>query len=116
MRDENFRPATLRDLAVDDQCNGVFCWCNRCSHNDVLPLASLIPQLGPDYPVTAVLGRLRCQACGSKDIAARPSWRSLGVVARHQPMRKREAEPSPDGDDQLRPVPDTADSFETGRV
>jgi hypothetical protein len=33
-----------------------------------------------------------CQACGSKDIHARPNWRGVGQVANNGPSRHREAE------------------------
>jgi hypothetical protein len=26
---------------------------------------------------------MRCSGCGSKDVAARPDWPSLGQIARH---------------------------------
>jgi hypothetical protein len=72
----------------------IFCWCNRCAHNSVLPVELFIAQLGPDFPVPDVGAHLRCSGCGSKDIAARPAWPSLGQVARHQAPQKR----TPDAD------------------
>lgn len=62
---------------------GVFCWCNRCGHNATLASDRLAAELGPDIPVPEVATRLRCSGCGSKDVAARPEWPSLGQVARH---------------------------------
>ncbi len=62
---------------------GVFCWCNRCGHNAVVPIESLIARLGPQTPVPEVGARLRCSGCASKDIATRPAWPGLGQVARH---------------------------------
>jgi hypothetical protein len=76
-------PPCLADLR--DQVDGVFCWCIRCSHNAVVPLDVLIARLGPSLPFPAVHGRLRCQACGSTEIEARPDWRGLGQVTRHLP-------------------------------
>jgi hypothetical protein len=61
----------------------VFCWCNRCSHHATLPAQVLMAQFGPDFPVPEVGVRLRCSGCGAKDIATRPNWPSLGLVARH---------------------------------
>jgi hypothetical protein len=49
----------------------------------VLPVDVLIAQCGPGLPFPAVHGRLRCQACSSKDIHVRPHWQGLGVVAKH---------------------------------
>ena len=50
-----------------------------------MPLAALIAELGPCLPFPMVHGRLRCQACGSRDIHARPDWPKVGQVARHGP-------------------------------
>lgn len=61
----------------------IFCWCNRCGHNAVMPREVLLAQLGPDMPVPAIGARLRCSGCGSKDVATRPDWPSLGQVAHH---------------------------------
>jgi hypothetical protein len=103
-------PPTLGYLAGDPDCTGVFCWCNRCHHNSVIPLAAMIAQLGPDLPFPSVHGRLRCQACGSKDIHARPDWRSLGQVTRHHRWKKPD-EASADGLDEVRAgVLDVTDS------
>ena len=44
---------------------GMFCWCHRCHHHDVLPIALLIAHCGPRPPFETVHGRLRCQACGN---------------------------------------------------
>ena len=74
----------------------VFCWCNRCAHNAVVPVHLLIAELGPDFPVPDVGAHLRCSGCGSKDIAARPAWPSLGQRTRHHPVCKvAPAEPTP---------------------
>ncbi len=70
--------AELLDAKVD-----VFCWCNRCGHNAVLAAARLLAELGPGFPVPELGGRMRCTGCGSKDVATRPAWPSLGPVARH---------------------------------
>lgn len=51
----------------------VFCWCNRCGHEGIVPIAQLIAQLGPEFPVPDVGVHVRCMNCGSKDIATRPS-------------------------------------------
>jgi len=77
--------AEIKDYGVD-----VFCWCNRCSHNGVVEIELLIAHCGPLLSFPSVHGLLRCQACGSKDIAARPNWRGLGVVARHDPANGSE--------------------------
>jgi len=74
-------PATLADLAAEGL--GVFCWCNRCSRNAVLPVAALIPPASPATPVPDVGPRLRCRRCGARDASARPAWPSQGVVASH---------------------------------
>ena len=75
------RPANLSDLETERV--DVFCWCNRCGHNAVVPIENLIGLLGPAQPVPEVGVRMRCSACGAKDVAARPSWPSLGQVSNH---------------------------------
>tara|TARA_Y100000588_G_C13775446_1_gene720022 strand:+ start:130 stop:453 length:324 start_codon:yes stop_codon:yes gene_type:complete len=75
------RPANLSDL--ESERVDVFCWCNRCGHNAVVPIENLIGLLGPAQPVPEVGVRMRCSACGAKDVAARPSWPSLGQVSNH---------------------------------
>jgi hypothetical protein len=79
--DRRLRATTLGDLAAQEV--EVFCWCNRCSHNAVLPTRRLIAEMGPAMPVPEVGARLRCSGCASKDIATRPAWPSLGQVTRH---------------------------------
>ena len=75
------RPASLG--AIADSGLGVFCWCNRCGHNAVLAIEVLIAELGAEFPVPEVGARTRCTGCGSKDVATRPAWPSMGPVARH---------------------------------
>lgn len=74
-------PARLGDMQRDGL--DIFCWCNRCGHNAVVATAMLVAQLGPAMPVPEVGARMRCTSCGSKDVATRPNWPSLGVIARH---------------------------------
>jgi hypothetical protein len=79
--DRQLKPSVLAELVeggVD-----VFCWCNRCGHHATLSAHGLLTQLGPQYPVPEIGARLCCGSCGSKDIATRPNWPSLGQVARH---------------------------------
>lgn len=65
------RLANLLGAGVD-----VFCWCNRCGHHAELETPALIAQLGPNFPVPEIGARMRCSACGVKDIATRPAWPS----------------------------------------
>ncbi len=74
-------PVTLAQLL--DQGLDVFVFCNRCGHNAVLATQQLIGRLGGQMPVPEAGGRMRCSACGSKDIATRPNWPSGGVITRH---------------------------------
>jgi hypothetical protein len=64
---------------------GVFCWCNRCSHSAIVPVAELLARLGPAIAVPEIGAKLRCSGCGARDVATRPAWRTLGEVARHDP-------------------------------
>lgn len=68
----------LRDRNVDVQC-----WCNRCPHHAVLTTRLLIARYGANCPVPEIGAQLRCSGCGSKDVATRPNWTSLGLVALH---------------------------------
>jgi hypothetical protein len=89
--EERRRRATVLGELRQEQV-GIFCWCNRCGHNAIMPANVLIAQLGPDFPVPDVGAHLRCSGCGSKDIAARPAWPSLGQVTRHHDARKEPSE------------------------
>lgn len=79
--ERRLKASKLGDLAA--AAVDVFCWCNRCGHNAVVPTALLIAEFGPDLPVPEVGVRMRCSGCGSKDVATRPDWPGLGQVARH---------------------------------
>lgn len=78
--DRRLPVVTLGDLA--QRASDVFCWCNRCGHSAVVETARLIPELGAALAVADLGLHMRCTSCGSKDIAARPSW--PGIAARHR--------------------------------
>ena len=69
--DHGLRAARLVDLL--NQGTGVSCSCTRCGHRAEAATAVLVAQLGPDYPVPEIGARMRCGACGSKDVATRPA-------------------------------------------
>ncbi len=71
-------PATLSDCE-----HGLFAWRNRCSHNAVVPIQSVTRRLGELYPVPDAAKHMICSECGAKDIAVRPNWPAVGVVAHH---------------------------------
>ena len=79
--DRTQRAAHLGDLLSAKV--GVFCWCNRCGHHAEAATAMLVAQLGPDFPVPEIGARMRCSACGSKDVATRPAWPSQGQITKH---------------------------------
>jgi hypothetical protein len=79
--DRGQRAATLSDL-VEGKV-GVFCWCNRCGHHAEAASAMLAAQLGLDFPIPEIGARMRCTACGSKDVATRPAWPSQGQITKH---------------------------------
>lgn len=81
VEDGRLKAITLAELAAAGV--DVFCWCNRCGHNGVVATARLAAELGPAFAVPEVGGKMRCTGCGSKDVATRPAWPSLGPVARH---------------------------------
>jgi hypothetical protein len=79
-------PATLGEVAA----NGLklWAWCNSCSHNTTLEVAALIARLGRNFPVPGLGARLRCGACGGRDIDARPQWPRRGVITSHRWRRR----------------------------
>jgi hypothetical protein len=88
--EEERRRATVLGELQQEQVD-IFCWCNRCGHNSVVPVSVFIAQFGPAFPVPDVGVHLRCSGCGGKDIAARPAWPSLGQVTRHHDSRTENA-------------------------
>ncbi len=74
---------TLHDL-VCEKLN-VFCWCNRCDHNNIIESAQIIERLGGNYPVPEIGRNLRCRKCNNmRDISTRPNWPSYGgQITRH---------------------------------
>ncbi|MEQ8604571.1 MAG: hypothetical protein RIB45_14750 [Marivibrio sp.] len=82
------RRAVLGDLIVYGA--DVFCWCNRCGHNAVLELEAMLARFGPAQEVPGLSAHLRCGGCGSKDVATRPNWPSLGQVTHHEAMEPQE--------------------------
>lgn len=79
--DKRRRAATLGEMAAARL--DIFCWCNRCGHNATIATATLLAEMGPHVAVPEIGAGLRCSGCGSKDVATRPAWPSLGPVARH---------------------------------
>lgn len=74
-------PVTLADLVRDDKLLWVYC--TACGHErDVSPATVLLP---PETPVPEVGKHMRCSACGSRKIDARPELYPGGVAA----MRER---------------------------
>lgn len=74
----DMQPAILADCE-----HGLYCWCNRCSHNAVVPIKAVTRKLGERCPVPDTARHMVCSDCGSKDIAVRPNWPAVGVVAHH---------------------------------
>lgn len=76
-------PMTLHNLLCEKL--DIFCWCNKCSHNNVIRTEEIIERLGANYPVPDVGRNLRCRKCNNtNDISTRPNWPSHGgQIARH---------------------------------
>ena len=74
---------TLHDLVCEKL--DIFCWCNRCNHNNVIKTTQIIERLGANYPVPEIGCNLRCSKCNNThDISTRPNWPSHGgQIARH---------------------------------
>ena len=81
-------PATLGEVAAKGL--KLWVWCNGCSHNKTLAVASLIARLGRNFPVPRLGARLRCSACGGRDIDARPDWPRRGVITSHRWQRRQQ--------------------------
>ena len=78
IREDDRRQRVMMLGELDRRGLDVFCWCNRCGHNALIETSRLAGELGSGFPVPEIGARMRCSGCGSKDIAARPNWPSLG--------------------------------------
>ena len=47
------------------------CWlhCDSCRHNRKADLPALAERLGPDLPMSRAALRMRCSACGARDVS-----------------------------------------------
>jgi hypothetical protein len=78
-------PVTLSDLAHEGKLLWVYCTgCGR--ERDLDPLSLPLPG---ETPVPSVGKRMKCSACGSRKIDARPELCPGGVVAMHERERRR---------------------------
>ncbi len=80
-RDSRRRATCVGDLLANNV--PIFCWCNRCGHSSSISAELIVAEAGPMVPVPDIGQHLRCSGCGSKDIATRPEWPTLGQVTRH---------------------------------
>ena len=78
-------PVTLGDLAREDKLLWVYC-CACFHERDINPVTVPLP---PETPVPEVGKRMKCLACGSQKIDARPELYPGGVVAMRQRMRDK---------------------------
>jgi hypothetical protein len=75
------QPVTLTDLVRDGKL--VWVYCTSCGHErDIDPATMPLPH---ETPVPEVGKRMKCSACGSRKIDARPELYPGGIVA----MRER---------------------------
>lgn len=81
------RPVTLGNIRASGL--DVFAYCNICHRNRVMSSADLVARLTPALPVPAIGRRLKCSACGSKDVYTRPHWRP--VAGYHYPAAQGSA-------------------------
>ncbi len=58
-------------------------WCGQCGRHRVIDPAPLARRLDRRATVADLGLRLKCSACGSRKIDARPHYAGLGVVSRH---------------------------------
>jgi hypothetical protein len=78
-------PVTLRDLIREDKLLWVYC-CDCYHERDVNPATVPLP---PEMPVPEVGKHMKCSACGSRKIDARPELHPGGVVAMRQRLRDK---------------------------
>jgi hypothetical protein len=84
----NVSKIRLADLL--DAAAGLSAWCRICGHHQSLDVGHLVGQLGLACRLGDAARRLRCQACGAREAELRPQYPGLGVVAGHQPVRRRQ--------------------------
>ena len=72
-RSEPSMPPTLSWLARDVDAIAAECLC--CGYRGEVALAPLLERHGA-VPFPEFARRLRCSACGSRDVDARPAWRN----------------------------------------
>lgn len=65
-------PPTLQYLAEHSGLTHIEAFCNApgCGHNGKIPIASL----DPSKTLDELRGKLRCRACGSKNVHPMPDW------------------------------------------
>ena len=66
-------PPTLRFLSRD--VDAISAHCLTCGYKGTLPLAPLLERHG-ETPFPTFARKLKCSACGSREIEARPAWRN----------------------------------------
>jgi len=76
-------PVTLSDLIRDKRL--MWTYCRVCGRERDLDPASI--PLPPDHPVFAIGKRMRCTACGSREIETKPEQCPGGVVAARRNCR-----------------------------
>ena len=78
-------PVTLGDLIREDKLLWVYC-CDCYHERDVNPATVPLP---PETPVPEVVKHMKCSACGSRKIDARPELYPGGVVAMRERLREK---------------------------
>ena len=76
-------PVTLGDLIREDKLLWVYC-CECCHERDVNSATVPLP---PQTPVPEVGKHMKCSACGSRKIDARPGLYPGGVEAMRRRLR-----------------------------
>jgi hypothetical protein len=58
-------------------------WCGHCGRYRVMDPGPVARRLKRDATVGELGRKLKCSACGSREVQARPHYGGLGVVSRH---------------------------------
>ncbi len=73
---ETIAPPTLKSIAAEGMDVIAFCDAPGCGHIATVSIGTLIDRLGPGLPFPELRARLRCSACGGRNVGAQPDWRA----------------------------------------
>lgn len=90
-RDTSTRPPPLSKFPRDG-ITTIRAWCCNpvCNHSAMLPIDNVVQRLGDEATIVDLERKLWCAKCGSRNVAAQPSWpAAAGAYSPHQPRKER---------------------------